>query len=141
MKTLPETEIKFFEKDRFARKTGIRLLEASPGFARAEMDITPDHLNAAGVVNGGAVFTLADFAFAVASNSHGQIALSINASIQYIRATARGKITACAKEAGLSRKLGHYSIEVEDESKNTIAIMTGIVYTKKEALPSDTSDQ
>lgn len=136
MNGLPEKEMKFFENDRFAKKLGIKLLEAGPGSAKAEMEITEHHLNAANVVNGGAVFTLADFAFAVASNSHGQISLGINANIQFIRSTRNGKITAVAKEISLGKKLGHYFIEVQDETLNTIAIMTGIVYRKSEALPS-----
>lgn len=136
MNTLPEKEMKFFENDQFAKKIGVKLLEAGPGFAKAEMKIIDYHLNAVNVVHGGAVFTLADFAFAVASNSHGHIALSINSNIQFIRSTSRGKITAVAKEISLSKKLGHYSIEVQDETQNTIAFMTGIVYRKNEVLPS-----
>ena len=71
--------LKIFEKDRFAKTSGIRLLEASPGYAKAEMVINENHLNAVGVVQGGAIFTLADFTFAVASNSHGKMALAIDA--------------------------------------------------------------
>lgn len=136
MKSLPEKELKFFENDRFARQIGIKLLEAGPGMAKAEMEITENHLNAANVVHGGAVFSLADFTFAVASNSHGHIALSINSNIQFIRSTAKGKIIAIAKEISLSKKLGHYSIEVQDETQNTIAVMTGMVYRKNAIIPS-----
>ena len=132
----PENEIIFFKNDRFARLSGIKLLEAAPGSAKAEMKITEHHLNAANVVHGGAIFTLADFAFAVASNSHGHIALSINSNIQFIRSASGGKITAYAREISLTKKLGHYSIEVKDENQNTIAVMTGIVYRKSEVIPS-----
>ena len=60
-----------FANDRFAARCGIELLAVSPGQARARMSLRPDHLNGLGSVQGGAIFTLADFAFAAASNSHG----------------------------------------------------------------------
>ncbi len=135
----PEIETDFFKNDRFAKLSGIKLLESAPGSAKAEMEITGHHLNAANVVHGGAIFTLADFAFAVASNSHGHIALSINSNIQFIRSVSDGKITAYAREISLTKKLGHYLIEVKDENQNTIAAMTGIVYRKTELIPSPSS--
>ena len=68
----------FFKNDRFARLSGIELLDAGPGWAKAQMAVGDQHLNAADVVHGGALFTLADLVFAVASNSHGRLALGIN---------------------------------------------------------------
>ena len=62
---------KIFDKDRFATGIGVELLEVRGGRAVARLVVGPQHLNAAGVVQGGAVFGLADFAFAVASNSRG----------------------------------------------------------------------
>lgn len=59
----------FFERDRFARENGIRVVEVRLGFARTEMTVEPRHLNSVGILQGGALFTLADLAFAVASNS------------------------------------------------------------------------
>ena len=61
----------FFKSDRFARQAGVELVEAGPGYAKARMRITPGHLNAGGVCQGGAIFTLADFAFGVACNTGG----------------------------------------------------------------------
>ena len=73
--------IEFFrDNDRFARHNGIELLAAKPGWARVKMEIQDYHFNGAGTVHGGAIFTLADFAFAVASNSQGQLAMGINTS-------------------------------------------------------------
>ena len=54
------------------------------------MTVADQHLNAADVVHGGALFTLADLVFAVASNSHGQLALGINVSISYLKAARAG---------------------------------------------------
>ena len=47
------------QNDRFAREAGVELLDIRPGYAKARMEVTPRHLNAAGVCQGGAIFTLA----------------------------------------------------------------------------------
>ena len=63
----------YFDADRFATGIGIELLEVKEGYARARMEVSERHLNAAGVMQGGAIFTLADYAFAACSNSHGTL--------------------------------------------------------------------
>ena len=59
----------FFKADCFAMNAGVELIEVKPGYAKARMLVTPDHLNAGGVCQGGALFTLADLAFAAAANT------------------------------------------------------------------------
>ena len=61
----------FFAKDAYAKQAGIELLEVSLGRAKVKMPIMDQHKNSHGTVHGGAIFTLADTAFALASNSHG----------------------------------------------------------------------
>jgi len=62
------------KNDRFAERTNVELLTVSPGYATAKMVLHPHHLNGLGSVQGGAIFTLADYAFAAAANSHGTVA-------------------------------------------------------------------
>ena len=50
--------------DRFAANAGARIVEVREGYSRAEMTVTREHLNAGGVCQGGALFTLADIALA-----------------------------------------------------------------------------
>ena len=71
--------------DKYAAYLGIELLEAGEGYCKVRLPIKEQFLNAADVVHGGLIFTLADVAFAVASNSHGQLALAINANISFLR--------------------------------------------------------
>jgi acyl-CoA thioesterase len=71
----------FFEKDSFARENGVHITEVRQGFARTVMTVEPRHLNAVGIVQGGAVFTLADLAFALACNSHGVVAVACQVDI------------------------------------------------------------
>ena len=124
----------FFKRDRFAKHNDITLLEISPGYAKAELIISDKHLNGVDITHGGAIFTLADLAFAVASNSHGTVAVGVSATISYLKATNRGTLTAEAREVALNSKLATYQVEVRDAGKDLVAIFQGTVYRKKQAL-------
>jgi len=130
MRTIKE----FFKNDRFAAHNGIELLEVSEGYAKARMRIEDKHLNGISVVHGGAIFTLADLAFAAASNSHGTVAVAINASIWYVKAAMEGTLFAEAKEVSLNPKLATYSIEITDEGGEIFAAFEGMVYRKKQTI-------
>ena len=124
----------FFKNDRFADHIGIELLEVSEGRAKAKMEIQEHHLNGVNIAHGGAIFSLADLAFAVASNSHRTIALGINASISYLKAATGGTLIAEAKEVSLNPKLATYEVRVTDENNDLIAIFLGTVYRKKDKI-------
>ena len=127
----------YFEKDKFAAFVGIKLLEVKPGYAKANMEITDKHLNAVNIVQGGAIFTLADFAFEAASNSYGQVSLGINANISYFQ-SPKGKIlVAEAKEVSASQKIASYNVDIFNEDKEIIARFTGMVYRKRDRLNFD----
>jgi len=121
-------------KDALAKHLGIKLLEMKPGYARTEMKVTPELLNGVGVTHGGALFTLADYAFAAASNAHGPVAVALNVNINFLKATTEGMtLTATAKEENLTRKTGLYRLEVRDESNQLVALAEGMVYRKTPA--------
>ena len=125
---------KQFDKDEFARMAGIQLIEASPGHAVAKMEVTGQHLNSVGTLHGGAMFTLADFVFAVASNAHGKIAMAIHTEISFFKAVRSGTVTAVAREISLHEKLGTYLVEITDESGALIAHFKGTVYRRNELI-------
>src|SRR5512135_3336453 len=124
----------FVTEDLFARHTGIELLEVEPGLAKASMKIEPYHFNAAKTVHGGAIFTLADFAFAVASNSHGTLAMGINTSVSFVKAATTGTLYAVAREESRNPKLASYSVRITNDADEIIAIFQGMVYRKKETI-------
>lgn len=126
---------RIFAADRFAALAGVEIVEAGPGFCRARLAIADRHLNAANVVQGGAIFTLADLAFAVASNSHGQLALAINANISFLRGETTGTLHAVATEVGEPKRIGAYDVLVTTEEGEVVARFTGVVYRKKTAFP------
>jgi acyl-CoA thioesterase len=123
-------EINITEKDLFAKFIGIQVISVSEGKAAGEMIITKNHLNGAGTIHGGAIFSLADTVFAAASNSREGLAMAINVSISYFRAINEGKIMAVAEEISLHKKLATYIVKVFDASSNIIALFQGTVYRK-----------
>ena len=120
--------------DLFARHTGIELLEMGPGWAKASMKIEPYHYNGAKTVHGGAIFTLADFAFAVASNSYGTLAMGINTSVSFVKAATKGTLYAEAREQARNPKLASYSVQITDDANDVVAIFQGMVYRKNESI-------
>lgn len=115
--------------DAFARSLGVRFLDGGPGRATIEMTVHDEHLNFNGNCHGGAIFALADCAFGLASNSHGQIAAGIDAHITYQAAAARGdRLTATATEVSRSLKLAVYRIDVTKADGQPISSFTGTVY-------------
>lgn len=132
---------KFFsEEDKFAKYCGINLIEVDVGWAKTSMKIEPHHMNGAKTVHGGAIFTLADFAFAVASNSHGLLAMGINTNVSFVKAATTGTLYAEASEQSINPKLASYSVLVTDDAGDTVAIFQGMVYRKNESIiPSDRS--
>lgn len=120
----------FFKQDRYSALNGIELVGTSPGRATVKMTIRGDHLNSHGTVHGGAIFTLADAAFALASNSHGIPAAAINAHISFMTAVRTGTLVAEAEEYSLNPKLATYTVRVTDERGEKIAIFQGMVYRK-----------
>jgi acyl-CoA thioesterase len=124
----------FFKKDSYAELTGIKLLEFSEGRSKVMLEITDHHLNSAGTVHGGAIFTLADYAFAVASNSYGTVSVAINSSISFFKAVSGGTLYAEAKEKSRHPKLASYIVDVTNEHNELIASFQGMVYRKKDTL-------
>lgn len=115
--------------DAFARSLGVDFVDGGAGRATIEMKVRDEHLNFNGRCHGGVIFALADCAFGLASNSHGQIAAGIDAHITYQAAAALGdRLTATATEVSRSRKLAVYRIDVTKADGESVSSFTGTVY-------------
>jgi len=122
--------IENIKNDRFAKYCGIKLVEVKEGYALTEMEIEDHHLNGVNIVQGGAIFTLADYAFAAASNSRGFVTVGLNVSISYFR-SPRGKvIRAEASEIVSGKKISGYSVDIKDEDGSIVARFTGLGFVK-----------
>jgi acyl-CoA thioesterase len=127
----PSTDTdQLFAADAVAREMGVELVSVAPGRAQVKMTVTDRHRNAHGTVHGGVLFTLADVAFALASNAHGIPAAAINAHISYLNAAREGTLVAEAEEFALTPKLASYTVHVTDGDGGPIAIFQGMVYRK-----------
>ncbi len=120
-----------FAADRFATEvTGIVIEAVDRDYARCSLQLTPAHMNAAGVAMGGAIYTLADFTFAVASNSEAMNTLSLNANITYLSPATGGKLTAESNCVRSGRNTCYFVIDVTDESGRLVASMTTTGFRK-----------
>lgn len=132
---ITEDDLKdFFAHDQFAASLGIKLLEAKPGYAVSELVIKERHLNAVKIVQGGVIFTLADFTFAAASNACGQIVVAAQGNITYFQAPRGKKLIAKATEISAQNRLVTYNVDIFDENNELIARFTGLGYKKKQYM-------
>jgi acyl-CoA thioesterase len=122
----------FLARDAFARDLGIELVSAGPGTAKVRLALGLRHLNGVGVAHGGVIFTLADAAFSVASNSRGGVAVAIDAHINYFKGVSGGVLYAEAREEFLHHKLAAYAVVVTDDKGEKIAAFQGLAYRKSE---------
>lgn len=129
-----ENYIEYFKRDRFAAFNGIELAENKPGYAKTRVKIGPDHLNGVGVVHGGLLFTLADFAFAAAVNAYGFVTLSISSSISYFHKSSEGIIFAEAKVVSRSNRIIHCDITILHDSRILLANFKGTGYITKQEI-------
>jgi len=120
----------FDKKDRFAKLLGFDIVEIGEGYAKVEAEIKEEHLNAADVIHGGYLFSLADYAFAIASNSKNNLSLAINANIAFHKASSCGKIYAKAKEIKDGKNIANYEIKIYTQTKDLLATFNGTVYRK-----------
>lgn len=124
----------FAGKDNFAKMTGAVIEVISDDEVVCTLSITENHLNAGGTVQGGAVFTLADFAFAIASNQDDlkaeidAISISQSSSIVFFRPAKGDRLIARTRCLQKGRKISVYRVTVTDNSGAAVAELTGNAY-------------
>lgn len=124
------------EKEPFARKLNLQLVELDDGYSAVEMTFSKDIENIFGMAHGGAIFGLIDEAFETASNSHGTVAVALNMNITYMAAPAPGtRLRAVARELNLTRRTAAYEIKVTDQKQTLIATCQALVFRKNVKLP------
>jgi LAO/AO transport system ATPase/phenylacetic acid degradation protein PaaD len=121
-------------RDPFVRHTGLEFVESGNGTATVRLRVAAHHLNFNGRCHGGAIFTLADTAFGLASNSHGVIAAGINAHLTFQVAVSEGDVlVARAAEVSRTAKLAVYTVEVRRADAVLVSTFTGSVYVTRHA--------
>lgn len=119
------------KNDKFVQYIGVELLEAGDGHAVGRMVVKDFHLNGVGTVQGGALYTLADYVVAAAANSRGKTAVSLDGHIDYIKAVSTGVLTVEAKEVSLKRTIAIYTAEIRNEAGELIACYQAKMFRKE----------
>lgn len=124
--------------DRFATQTGCILEEVREGYARARLLVTPDHLNAGGVCQGGAFFTLADIALAAVMNSREQLTFGIENNIVFLKSAKVGDtLIAEATEVFNHHKIPYVDVRITNQHGELCCVVTGLAYRKAVNLEID----
>lgn len=119
----------YFSQDKYAtQQTKCRIVEGWKGHGVAEMLIEDIHSNAQGKVMGGAIFTLADFALAIASNIAQDPTVNLSTTIDYMTATKGTKLTATADCTKEGRRIAFYDVIVEDDLGALVAKVSIVAY-------------
>lgn len=111
----------YFTGDRFAIENGVTLDAMGDDWARCSMPITPRHMNANGGVMGGAIFTLADFAAAVAANNVHRPTVTQQVSFNLFSNSRGARLFAHARCRRDGRTTCVYNVDVTDDLGRDIA--------------------
>ncbi|PSQ61343.1 MAG: phenylacetic acid degradation protein PaaD [Halobacteriales archaeon SW_9_67_25] len=115
--------------DPYCDVLGIEVTDLAPGQAQTELTVTDELVNFHGTPHGGALYSLADAAFAAASNSHGRTAVALETNISYLEAVDVGEtLTATAEETHAAGRTAEYEVVVTDEGGGRVATFRGRVY-------------
>lgn len=115
-----------FAQDPFCRFLGIKLLELKRGYSKVGLRVEENMLNFHGVAHGGLILSLADAAFAAASNSHNIVSVALNININYRRPVkAEEELIAEAFEESLGKTTSLYKMVVKNLKQEAVAICQG----------------
>jgi acyl-CoA thioesterase len=134
-----------FLGDAYVDGFGAELVEWGGGCAVYRLALQARHENFVGTVHGGALFSLADAALGVASNSWGRICMALTVEIQFLTAPRVGDVlVARARERSRTRRTAAYAIDVSSEADGTLrasfqamCFRTGGWHLGEDAWPED----
>ena len=121
------TPAEMLANDAYATRLGMELHGDDP--IEVAMTVRADHQNFLGVTHGGAMFSLADCAFALASNRAGARAVAIDTHLVLTGGSSEGDVlTAVAEETTRGRTLATYRIVVRRNEDRIVGLFTGTVH-------------
>jgi len=121
--------------DAFAKTVGMRVVELSPGYAKALIEVTDDHVNLFQMAHGGAIFSVADHACEAAGNSFGEPAVAIQNNIHFLSAGKPGdRLEATARVVHRTRRIGLVEAVVRNQRDEILAQCHQVIYFKGSKL-------
>lgn len=121
----------YFSRDRFATENGMTIDELDESHAVTSMEIGDRHRNAFGGVMGGAIFTLADFAFAALTNDRSHVTVAQQVSISYLSPAKGGRLVARARYRKDGRSSCVVNVDVSDDTGRDVAQFVGTGFKLK----------
>jgi acyl-CoA thioesterase len=116
--------------DHFAEALGITVLEVKDGYAKVTMKVEKNHTNSLGFTHGGAIFSLADYAFAQACNFGDNVAVAVQVSINFLKPSVEEDILiAEATRVSDGKTMGLYNVTVFNQEKQ-VAFFSGLAFKK-----------
>ena len=115
----------FFKDDKFATNNGVVIDELGEDSCTCSLELTDIHRNAYGAVMGGAIFTLADYAFAVLTNQLHKPTVGQEVTIHYLSSSRGNKLFAHATCRKNGRTTAIINVDITDELGKDIAMFTG----------------
>ena len=114
-----------FAMDRYATSTtGIVIEDVAENYAKCSLKIDERHLNAANAVMGGALFTLADFVFAVAVNTvTDQVTVTTVSQISYIGPCKGDMLIGESTLLKDGRRNCFFQVTIKDNLGNLVAVV------------------
>ncbi|MCC8109782.1 MAG: PaaI family thioesterase [Planctomycetes bacterium] len=120
-----EEFLRIMGKDVYAHHTGIEVLTAEPGYSKTRLPVSPETLNGHGNLHGGALFTLADYTAAIASNMLGVPTVAVNGNIQYLRSVRGGSVTCEARVIKTGKRMNFMTVEIRNDQDDLVATFQG----------------
>ncbi len=118
----------YFRNDRFATVNGMELDELTEDGCVCSVTLGENHRNALGGVMGGVLFTLADFAFAIAAHNRHRGTVAIDVNIHFLAAPKGGRLTARASCVKDGRTTAVYEVRIADDTGRDVALFVGTGY-------------
>jgi acyl-CoA thioesterase len=113
---------------------GIRRTSMASGRSTFALTIRPEHMNPHGVVHGGVVYTLVDFAMGGALTSTlepGERCATLEVKINYLAPALAGDLRAEACVVSRSRRVGVLEARVHGDGERLLALATGSFYIQR----------
>ncbi len=125
MGTLEEAR-EFFSHDLYATEaTGAVIDSVGENYAKCSLVLTDRHRNAIGGIMGGVIYTLADFAFAVASNfGKDKATVSVVGTASFMSASKGSILYAEASLLKDGKSNCFYEVRVTDDLNKLIAVVS-----------------
>jgi acyl-CoA thioesterase len=123
------------ETDFFSQWLGLEILEVREGYCRVKMKVRSEMMNGLGIIHGGIAFSLADSTFAFACNSHNNLSVALDTSINFLKPVhTDDELIAEAREIHNGKSTGFYQVTIANQRNHIVAMFKGTCFRTNKNL-------